>query len=204
MPNDDTTDYYNDLGMTLSHANSLLGSAVEQSNSALRTPVLASVSQNAQGTLSARSRIVVMREFDPNDRHFSLYTDARSSKVREVENHSAVSAVFYDPGKHIQLRLSGHCSIHCNDDETAKVWSILPSHNKVLYGTTPGPGTHLSAGEAYETGNIDAAQHSEFHFCILKVLYHQMEWLYLAREGHRRALYEWQSNGTLTSQWLAP
>lgn len=204
MPNDDTPDYYNDLEKTLSQANSLLGSAVDQSTSPLRTPVLASISQNAQGALSVSSRIVVMREFDPKDRHFSLYTDSRSSKVREIETHPAVSAVFYDPGKRIQLRLSGHCSIHRNDDETAKTWSILPSLNKVLYGTTPGPGTHLAAGDAYETASIDASQYSEFHFCILKVFYHQLEWLYLAREGHRRAQYEWQSNGTLTSQWLAP
>lgn len=204
MPNDNAAVYYNDLENTLSHAHGLLRGAVDQSASPLRTPVLASISQDAQGAQSANSRIVVMRGFDPEERHFSLYTDARSSKVREIEMHPAVSAVFYDPGKRILLRLSGHCSIHRNDDETAKIWSILPSHNKVLYGINPGPGTHVQAGDAYEISGIDASQHSEFHFCIIKVFYHQLEWLYLASEGHRRAQYVWQSNGALTSQWAAP
>jgi len=204
MPNDDAADYYNDLEDTLSHAHSLLSGAVDQSASPLRTPVLASISQDAQGALSANSRIVVMRGFDPEERHFSLYTDSRSSKIREIQMRPAVSAAFYDPGKRIQLRLSGHCSIHRNDDETEKIWSILPSHNKALYGTDPAPGTHLPTGDAYEIGGMDASQHSEFHFCIVKVSYHQLEWLYLASEGHRRAQYVWQSNGILTSQWVAP
>ncbi|WP_306256906.1 pyridoxamine 5'-phosphate oxidase family protein [Pararhizobium sp. IMCC21322] len=204
MPNDDTADYYNDLENTLSHAHGLLRGAVDQPASPLRTPVFASIKRDAQGTLSASSRMVVMREFNSEDRHFSFYTDSRSSKVQEIENHPAVSAVFYDPENRIQLRLSGHCSIHCNDNETAKTWRTLPSHNKALYGTNPGPGTHLAAGDDYETGSIDASQHSEFHFCILKVFYHQLEWLYLASQGHRRAQYDWQTNGTLTSQWVAP
>lgn len=204
MPNDDAADYYNDLENTVIHAHGLLRGAVDQSASPLRTPVLASIGQDAQGVLSANSRVVVMRGFDPEERHFSLYTDSRSSKVREIEMRPAVSAVFYDPGQRIQIRLSGNCSIHRNDNETAKIWSILPSQNKALYGTKPGPGTHLPTGDAYEIGGIDASQHSEFHFCILKVFYDQLEWLYLASEGHRRAQYAWQSNGTLTSQWVAP
>lgn len=204
MPHDDATDYYNDLDKTLSHAHGLLCSAVDLQASPLRTPVLASIGQDAEGAVSANSRIVVMREIDTADRHFSFYTDSRSSKVREIEACSAVSAVFYDPGKRIQLRLSGHGSIHRNDHETAKIWSTLPSHNKALYGTNPGPGAHLSAGDAYEIGSVDASQHGEFHFCSLKIFYHRLEWLYLAREGHRRAQYDWQSDGTLTSQWVTP
>lgn len=204
MPNDDAAEYYNDLENTLTHAHSLLRSSVDQATSPLRTPVLASIRQDAEGTPTANSRIVVMREFDPEERCFSLYTDSRSSKVHEIESCPDVSAVFYDPEKRIQLRLSGHCSIHHNDDETVKIWSILASHNKAPYAINPGPGTHIPAGDAYELGDIHAAPHSEFHFCIVKVFYHQLEWLYLASEGHRRAQYVWQANGTLTSQWVAP
>lgn len=204
MPNDYAAEYYNDLENTLMYAHSLLRGSVDQSNSPLRTPVLASIHQDAEGALSANSRVVVMREFDPEERYFSLYTDSRSSKVHEIENRPDVSAVFYDPEKRIQLRLSGHCSIHRNDDETAKTWSILASHNKALYGTNPAPGTQLPAGDAYEVGDIDASPHGEFYFCIVKVFYHQLEWLYLASKGHRRAQYVWQANGTLTSQWVAP
>lgn len=204
MPTNEAATYYNDLENTLSHAHGLLCGAVNQSASPLRTPVLASLRQDAQGVLSANSRIVVMRGFDSEERYFSLYTDSRSSKVREIENSPDVSAVFYDPGKRIQLRLSGHCSIHRNDDETAKIWSILPSHNKAPYAINPGPGTHIPAGGDYELGDIHAAPHSEFNFCIVKVFYDQLEWLYLAPEGHRRAQYVWQSNGTLTSRWVTP
>lgn len=204
MPAENSTAYYDDLENTLSYAHSLLGRAVDQLKSPLRTPVLASISQDAKGAYSTSSRIVVMRQFDAGKRYFSFYTDSRSSKVLEIEHHPVVSAVFYDPEKRIQLRLSGLCSIHSKDDETAKIWSGLPAQNKALYGTEPGPGTAISAGHDYETDSNGATLQSELNFCIVKVNYNHLEWLYLTPEGHRRAHFQWQSNGKLESHWVAP
>lgn len=204
MPDHDSKDYYDDLEKTLNHAHMLLEGAVTQLESLLRTPVLSTIRQDTADAPSVSSRMVVMREFDCRQRQLSFYTDMRSSKVSEIENNPAVSVLFYDPDTKVQLRLSGHSTIHRNDDATATIWQTVPTRNKALYGTEPAPGTHLSAGDDYSIGGGVSQNDDEQYFCLIKVNYHQLEWLYLARQGHRRALYRWHSAEDFTSQWLAP
>lgn len=55
MPNEDVAENRDDLENTLIHAHSLLRSAINQPSSPLRAPVLASICQDAEGTLSAAS-----------------------------------------------------------------------------------------------------------------------------------------------------
>jgi pyridoxamine 5'-phosphate oxidase len=65
-----------------------------------------------------------------------------------------------------------------------------------------------TSGPAADLENrVPEAAELEAGFCyfaavIIKV--EQLDWLYLAAQGHRQAQFDWAANGVVTSCWLVP
>ena len=59
-------------------------------------------------------RTVILRKVNVPERILVCYTDARSAKVQEIVNCSQTSWLFYHPKKKVQVRISGHATLHAN------------------------------------------------------------------------------------------
>ena len=85
----------------------------------------------------------------------------------------------------------------------------LSSRRCYLAQEAPGsPAAKPTSGLPTDLENrVPGAAESEAGFCyfaavIIKV--EQLDWLYLAAQGHRRAQFDWAANGAVTNRWLVP
>jgi len=68
-------------------------------------------------------RTVILRQVNAPDRILVCHTDARSAKVQEILNCSQASWIFYHPKKKIQVRISGHATLHVYDPAADRQWA---------------------------------------------------------------------------------
>lgn len=192
--------FYDDLDETLVEAWRLLEEGVTDRHSPCHTPSIATL--DAEGLPSLRT--VVLRAVDPPTRSLRFHTDARSSKVAEIEAQSRVALHAYHPLRKIQLRLTGLASLHREDDVARAAWEASRYFSRLCYGVAPGPGTAIAEAWDWQQGEDGSAEAASFaHFCAVVVQIDTLEWLYLAARGHRRARFDWRT-GALSETWLVP
>ena len=56
-----------------------------------------------------------LRDFDPLQMQFTIYTDLRSKKVEELTDHPQAQFLFYDATRLIQLVVDAHL-VECTQD----------------------------------------------------------------------------------------
>ena len=199
--------FYNDLTQTLENAWLLLEDAVCNRHSPMHTPVLVSTGKN----FSARARTVVLQDAVRVTRELRIHTDSRSAKIEELHRQPACQVLAYHPVQKIQIRLDATVSIHQENDIARKIWEKMPLSSRRCYLAQEAPGSRASnptSGLPTDLENrVPSAAESEAGFCcfaavIIKV--EQLEWLYLAAQGHRRAQFDWADDGIVTSRWLVP
>lgn len=93
-----------------------------------------------------KSRMVVLRSFY-DDWTFEFYTDHRSSKVEEIEEHPFISALFWDPSKRVQVRIEANASIHHRDELAATRWKDVQGDAQKAYTSVAAPGTPVDNPE---------------------------------------------------------
>lgn len=142
-----------------------------------RTPVLTSV--DAQGAPQART--VVLREADPGTQELTFYTDSRSPKVAELQAAPLCALVFWSKRLGWQLRISARVHVDTKGPLLDAAWSRVSQSaaaGDYLSAAAPGSPLHLQ-------GNALDQQHN---MAILIAQVQVLDWLELARSGHRRAL----------------
>ena len=159
----------------------LLRRATRDRRSSLRNVSLATV--EASG--GPRLRTLVLRGVGEGGETFDFWTDTRSSKVSEIAANPRVALLFWD-GRSIQLRAEGRATIAAarDDESVARTLASLQDHALTDYASRSGPGG-APAGEAADL----RAEASRF-FARIRVETERMDLLLLAREGHRRWLFE--------------
>ncbi len=143
-----------------------------------RYPVLAS---SADGF--PHQRTVVLR--DTTDKFEPLiYTDERSDKINHFESNPKASLLFYHPKKLLQVKITGTMEIIRDGEEFEQSWNKIQGNSRKDFTTIEAPGTPIK--------NPDNVEYSEEedHFCVLKLVPSQMEYLQLKRPNHIRALFE--------------
>lgn len=155
-----------------------------------RHPTLATVSP--QG--APRARTVVLRGADRAAAHLAIYTDVRSAKVGDLRARAQAALLVWDPGAHLQVRLSASVAI-LTGDAVADVWARLPEAGRLSYGGDPAPGQPLPDALAH-VRSPDAAA-----FAVLQLDLQEMDVLHLGPR-HRRAVYA-RADGW-AGQWCAP
>jgi len=203
----DEATFYNDLLQTLEHAWLLLEDAARNRHSPMHTPVL--VSSGKDHTACART--VVLRDTVRTTRELRIHTDSRSTKVEELHHQPVCQILAYHPLQKIQIRLDATVSIHQQNDFAREIWEQMPLSSRRCYLTQKAPGSRTNnptSGLPTDFENrVPNATESEAGFCcfaavIIKV--EQLEWLYLAAQGHRRAQFDWDADGIVASRWLVP
>ncbi|WP_350285235.1 pyridoxamine 5'-phosphate oxidase family protein [uncultured Croceitalea sp.] len=153
---------------------------------------LATVNTNAQPQL----RTVVLRKVDV-DLNLLFYTDRRSQKIEQLLGNDQVAALFYNPKKLLQLQIKGQAFL-LKDEQTLKsLWSGIPSNSRKDYTTEHAPGTLIKNPDQIDYLN------DENHFCAIKIIPNEIEYLRLKRPNHLRVLFQ-KKNQDWQSDFLVP
>ena len=146
-----------------------------------RTPVLATV--DAQGRPQART--VVLRQADRAAQTLVFFTDARSPKCAELRAQPEASLLFWSPRLSWQLRAGVRARVITEGPEVDAAWARVRS--------SPAAGDYLSArppGDAQAPVDEEPAVPAtpgEHHLAVVQLTVQTLDWLELARAGHRRA-----------------
>ena len=199
--------FYNDLEETKKEIFFLLFQGVKKRKSNFHNTILNTIGLNQK----PESRTVVLRGFSSDELSIKIHSDLRSKKISEIKKNENVSLVFYDPQKKIQLRIRGFAKIKETEFDS---WKNLNTWSRRCYLTSLPPG---EISDTPTSGFPENFEHNAptFHeseegfknFAIIKILIDQIEWLFLASQGHRRALYSVirkKSKLEIKSKWLVP
>lgn len=175
----------------IEHALQTLGRAAKDKKSAMRWPVLC--------TSGPSGRVVVLRQFTRDTRTCRIYTDQRTTKMRDFASVRKAELVFFDPAKMLQIRLSGPVTIVTSGPDWDAALQALPDAARQDYAALLPPGAKLEGAEAEFDPSIIAG-----NFVMIDIAGEAIDWLLLSRNGHRRARGYWPSEGAHRTDWLVP
>lgn len=144
-----------------------------------RTPVLATV--GTDGLPEART--VVVRHAHVKAESLTFYTDRRSPKVPEMLATPHACLVFWSKRLSWQLRVRAHVTAHTSGRPVDEAWErVRQSPAASDYLAAAAPGAALPALPA-----LQAPADEQHHLAVIVAEVTEMDWLELARTGHRRA-----------------
>ena len=154
-----------------------------------RTPVLATVGADSL----PGARTVVLRQADAKSASLAFYTDSRSPKVAELVAMPYASFVFWSKRLSWQLRVRAHMTVQTSGPQVNEVWERMrqsPAAGDYLAAAAPG----ALLADASAPQAPEGLQH---HLAIVTAQVLAIDWLELARAGHRRAVltatsFEWR------------
>lgn len=162
------------------------------------------------GTADGDLRVMVLRGADAEAGALRFHTDARSPKAALIGDGAPVSLLFYDAAAKLQLRCAGTGRIGTRDPVTDAAWagSSASSRRCYLAETAPSsravaPTSGLPAAVEGRVPTLDETEAGRANFATLIVTLLRIDWLYLAHEGHRRALFE-RNGSRWDAGWLVP
>ncbi len=166
-----------------------LGRAALDRHHAWRTPVLATAGEDGR----PHARTIVLRETDAKTSYLHFYSDGRSAKIAQLSERPDAQLVFWSKRLNWQLRVEVCIEIHAAGPAVDSVWArVSQSPAAADYLSPSAPGSALSAAQLLTTP-------SRHHLVVLSAKVHEIDWLELARAGHRRARLS-----TVSWEWLTP
>jgi len=182
---------------------SMLDNAIKDRSSQFRIPVFICGSQD-----DFDGRIVVLRKSDQSNNLIQYHSDIRSNKIVKLRNNKNASMLFYDKDEKIQVRLKVECTVNHDNEITKESWLKTGHMSRKCYLVDNGPGTESpspTSGLKPELDNFEfTMEQSEAgykNFTVIQCKIQNMEWLYLAAKGHRRAKFDLENN---KEHWLVP
>lgn len=158
----------------------------------------------------SRLRCVILRQFMLPERILVCHTDARSNKVREIQNCANVSWLFYHPQRKVQLRISGSAALHANDQFADEQWAATKITTRLNYCATQPPGTPIDRPSSgipdilvKSAATLLSGASGRENFMAITGRIDSIDWLKLSTLGNRRARFDWDDND-LKAVWLIP
>lgn len=192
----------NDLAVIAADVWTRLDAAAASARAPWHAPVV--------GTGDGMLRVMVLRHVDPAAGSLRFHTDARSPKIAAIGDDPRVSLLFYDAAAKLQLRCTGTARVAANDADADAAWAASSASSRRCYLTQAAPGTAVTAPSsglpAHVEGRVPTLAETEAgraNFAALIVSLNRIDWLYLAHDGHRRALFE-RSGDEWAMGWLLP
>ncbi len=183
----------------------LVNGAVQGRNP-MHNAVVANMSQ-----AGINMRTVVLRKALPTEKQLTFYTDIRSGKWGEIEQHNFISWLLYDAAARIQIRASGLASLHQTDELANQAWSNSNVMNRKNYLSilipsvaTSDPVSGLTQEMETEDVSLEQTEQGRKNFGVITTQIKWMEWLWLNGSGHRRANFVYDEAGRFTANWLVP
>lgn len=155
---------------------------------------------------SPNVRTILLRSASETDNLLTFHTDLRSPKVAELSREPRIALVGVDPGRNLQVRMSGESRIVRDGQARTDAWRSSPDHDLIVYRTRLAPGTPMSHAEDAlgETHDVLGPDEGLKHFCVVELRPARLDWLDLsATDSGRRALYV-RRNDAWVSSWIAP
>lgn len=179
-----------------------LAAAPRQRNSPWHRPVV--------GTADGDLRVMVLRHVDAVTGRLRFHTDRRSPKVAALAATARVSVLFYDAASKLQLRCSGVGQIASDGPAVDAAWAASTAASRRCYLAPLGPSSRsavptsgLPAAFERQLPTLPESEAGRANFATLTVELDRIDWLYLAHDGHRRALFE-RTDDQWVSGWLIP
>lgn len=184
----------------------MLETGVSDRRDPLHTPVIGTIENN-----TPQLRTVIFRKFDPASRTLIFHTDLRSEKVSQIQKNPVVSWLFYHPERKVQLRIISDATIHSDDSIADERWTASQLMSRRCYCIPVAPGTISDTPESGLPEILQQRRPTESesdelgraNFAVISCQIREIDWLYLAAKGHRRAKFEWK-NEQLHASWLIP
>jgi pyridoxamine 5'-phosphate oxidase len=150
-------------------------------------------------------RTVVLRRACREARSLMFHTDVRSAKVAELKADARIALLGCDLDAGVQIRVRGMARVVDDPRETREVWESSRPRSLIVYRAPLAPATPVACpADAHAPPQSDGAQSSGFeHFCLIEMEACDIDYLHLARDGHVRAGFVYES-GAWRGQWLAP
>lgn len=201
-------DYYDDLDLSFERAWDVIQNGLKDRHSPAHAPVVGTVDEQGAPQL----RVMILRDVCRDTRTLRFNTDARSHKITQMQVNGTTSILIYDAAAKVQLRLSGQAQVIVDGDLADAAWSQSTPFARRCYMAETSPGSEVLAPSSGLPDWIEGRQPSEAqlvdarpNFATLLFQAHQLEWLYLANAGHRRARWTWDAAQRLWSgRWLIP
>jgi pyridoxamine 5'-phosphate oxidase len=191
-----------DLTAIAAHLWVRLARAPKDRHSPWHTPVV--------GTSDGDMRVMVLRHTDPATGALRFHTDARSPKAALIGTGAPVSLLLYDAAAKLQLRCAGTGRIDTDGAAVDAAWAASAPASRRCYLARSAPSsasdTPTSGLPAEVEGRVPSMAESEpgrAHFAMLTVTLARIDWLYLAHDGHRRALFTRRAD-QWDAGWLVP
>jgi len=195
--------YYEDLTEIKKKIWSLFDDAVEYRSSSFRLPVFICGDQS-----DFDGRIVVLRKSDQSNNLVQFHSDIRSDKIAKLKKNKNAAMLFYNKEDKIQIRLKIECTINHINEITKESWLKTGHMSRKCYLLDSGPGTESptpTSGLKPELDNfeftIEQSEEGYKNFIVIQCKIKNIEWLYLAAKGHRRAKFNLETN---KNTWLVP
>lgn len=149
------------------------------------------------------ARFVVLRGFDSKRRELLFHTDARSPKIQQFLHSERVVASMYAPADQFQLRLYGRVALHKNDALTHQRWHAMRPESRVCYAQSQAPGSQRETPYCVQQDELDD-DHAASQLIVCVIRFDRLDLLQLSHIGHVRLCCKWDSQGELTTHWVAP
>jgi len=198
--------FYNDLDLTLQEIENLLSRGVKDRKSCFHYTMLSTINNK-----TPECRTVILRNFNKDIFELNIHSDSRSEKINQIEINNNVSCLFYDDKKKIQIRINGLAKIERSYQPS---WQKLSNWSRRCYLSENKPGTEVTKPSSgfpdrfvNESPNDRDSAVGLKNFAVIKVMISSIEWLYLASQGHRRAIFKIfreDSYFQVYKKWLIP
>ena len=202
----DKPDFYDDLEKTYEEIWKLLIIGKAKAKSEFHQGYLATYNNEFPSI-----RTVVLRHADKEKNSISFHTDFRSKKITELNNNNNVSMMFYDHGKKIQIKVSGKAEINHKNEKSENAWKNTRPFSKKCYIVDLPPGSNSNAPvSGYKKEHEESLPDTDIldrgydNFSLIEIKIESIEWLYLHRHGHRRALFKIENKNKINQNWLTP
>jgi hypothetical protein len=146
------------------------------------------------------ARTLILREVDARERQLVFYTDARSPKVRQIEQQPVGALMCWSRELDWQLRMQVRLAVLTSGLAVSSRWARLQSTRAAEdYLATHPPGHRLGDEDAPVPLRPEIDLGTRSHFAMITALVDEIDWLELHSDGHRRALF---ANGE--THWVQP
>ena len=199
--------YYDNLDLTFDEILSLCHRGVKDRKSQFHNVVLSTVDENQ----NPDARTVILRGFDSKKMTINIHSDGRAKKINHLKLNKNAFLVLYDEKKKIQIRIKGIANIK---ESFEQAWNKLSNWSKRCYLTSEAPGKESnkpSSGFPKKFESIapdsETSQKGLKNFAVISIKIVYIEWLFLASQGHRRAIFKIERKNSqikVISQWLIP
>ena len=164
------------LNLILEDCKKQLNSALIHKKHPFRYLTLATIKKDGGPKL----RTVVLREFNPENFEFAIYSDIRSSKIEELKLFPEAQFLFYDSSRLIQLIIDLDLKKILTELD---IYNLLPESSKKDYSSVLIPGSEIKSP--------DEVQHNIKKNNFVKIVFEakEIEYLKLKRPNHIRSVY---------------